>query len=196
MIRINLLPGPKKRKKPTKEFPVEIISIIGVTIVSIVAALIFNHSLNSKIEKLETDKKNKTAELEELKNKIKEVEELEAKIQKIIENQKIIEELRINQSIPVKVLDQINKVVPENIWLTAMDIANRKISIKGTAFTNAEVVDFVDGLKNMTWLNSEKKMFSEVFLVQSSSSSVKGEDRKPIPIYMFTITMNIAGSSV
>ncbi|MBF0517243.1 MAG: PilN domain-containing protein [Nitrospirae bacterium] len=134
---------------------------------------------------LQKEKAEKTRQLEALKNKIKDVDELEKKIKTINDNKKVIEQLKASQSTPVKVLDEISKLLPDNVWLTKMTISEQGLSLSGTAEKNDDVVIFVNNLKN-------SKLFNNVYLSKSQSGAVgMGAGHSDMAVYNFELQMSI-----
>ncbi|MFY9270961.1 MAG: PilN domain-containing protein, partial [Candidatus Manganitrophaceae bacterium] len=148
MIKINLLPSQKVKKAKRK---VEIQSqLILASILLSVLFLTLGYAwilLNEKVDGLGTEKTKLTAELESLKAKVKQVENYEKDKKAVEEKIRIIQQLRKNQSVPVFLLDQISRSLPERVWLMNLTEQNGVIDLEGKATTNSEIVDFINNLK-------------------------------------------------
>lgn len=177
MIKVNLLPV-KRRKKP-KPIPAFVVTMILVTIsVGIIMAyLVF--FFNSRLEAKKVQFKDNEKKIAEMKEKIKAVENFEQVNKLFQQRTNIIEQLRKNQSIPVKLLDEISKLLPNGVWLQTMTMSGENINIDGYAFANSDVVSYVDNLKN-------SKIFTEIYLQESKSSTIE-----KIPVYMFKLTFKM-----
>lgn len=177
MIKVNLLPV-KRRKKP-KPIPAFVVTMIVVTIsVGILMAyLVF--FFNSRLEAKKVQFKDNEKKIAEIKEKIKAVENFEQVNKLFQQRTSIIEQLRKNQSIPVKLLDEISKLLPNGVWLQTMTMSGENITIDGYAFANSDVVSYVDNLKN-------SKIFTEIYLQESKSSTIE-----KIPVYMFKLTFKM-----
>ena len=177
MIKVNLLPVRRKRKpKPLPSFVVTM--VLATIIVGIVMAYLvffFNSRLETKKEKFSANEKK----IAELKEKIKAVENFEQANKLFQQKTGIIEQLRKNQSIPVKLLDEVSKLLPNGVWLKTMTAAGENINIDGYAFANSDVVAYVDNLKN-------SKIFTEIYLQESKSTTVE-----KVPVYMFKVTFKM-----
>ncbi|MEO5359009.1 MAG: PilN domain-containing protein [Nitrospirota bacterium] len=188
MIKINLLPSDgkaKKRKKPPTAIPFLYLAVVLVLILSLGAAGVFYKMLSNKLDMMQKEKAEKTKQIEALRKKIKEVETLEAKIKSINDNKKVIEQLKNNQSTPVKVLDEISKLLPDNVWLIKMSINEQDLSLSGTAEKNDDVVSFVNNLKS-------SKLFTNVYLNKSQSGAISmGAGRADLAVYNFEMKMTI-----
>lgn len=177
MIKVNLLPV-KRRKKP-KPIPAFVVTMVVVTITAgiIMAYLVF--FFNSRLEAKKVQFKDNEKKIAEIKEKIKAVENFEQVNKLFQQRTSIIEQLRKNQSIPVKLLDEISRLLPNGVWLQTMTMSGENINIDGYAFANSDVVSYVDNLKN-------SKIFTEIYLQESKSSTIE-----KIPVYMFKLTFKM-----
>lgn len=179
MIRVNLLPV--KRKKRAKPIPAFIISAILITAL-VLCALVYlffyyNTSLQSTKDKFEANKQK----IAELKNMIREVDNFEKLNKTIEERTKIIEQLRKNQNIPVMMLDEISRKLPKGVWVNSLTVSSNGGSLEGYAFTNSDVVAYVDNLKG-------SKLLTEIYLQESRQAEIE-----KIPLYQFKLTFKVAG---
>jgi len=177
MIKVNLLPVKRKKKpKPIPAFIITTAIITGITLgVMLFLVFLFNARLSAKKNIFQANEQK----IAELKQKIKEVENFEKLNKTIQEKNIIIEQLRSNQSIPVKLLDEISKLLPKGVWLNAMTVSGENIDIDGCAFDNSEIVSYVENLKN-------SQMLSEVYLQESKSTTIE-----KIPLYTFKLTFKV-----
>ncbi|HXX81715.1 MAG TPA: PilN domain-containing protein [Thermodesulfovibrionales bacterium] len=181
MIRVNLLPV--KRKKKAKPVPAFMVTIVLITVLVICALAYLFYYYNSALQATQNRFDSNTKKIAELKDKIKEVDNFE-KLNKTIEDRtKIIEQLRKNQNIPVMMLDEISRNLPKGVWLNSMAVAGAgsNVDIEGYAFTNADVVAFVDNLKS-------SKLLTEIYLQESKQAEIE-----KITLYQFKLTCKVAG---
>lgn len=61
---------------------------------------------------------------------------------------KLITDLKKKQSVPVHILDQISKNLPEFLWLDSMEASQNQISVAGKATTYNAVSNFYDNLSS------------------------------------------------
>ena len=180
MIKINLLPSQKAKKGKKK---VEIQSqLILASILLSVLFLVLGYIwilLNEKVDNLAADKTKLTTELGALKAKVKEVENYERDKKAVEGKIKIIEQLRKNQSVPVLLLDQISRSLPEKVWLVSVNEQNGVIDLDGKATTNSEIVDFINNLK-------KSSLFKDVQILESRQN-VEGA----IVIYTFKLKWSL-----
>ena len=160
MIKVNLLPV-KKRKKQ-KPLPTFMISMLLVTLIAgaILAYLVFFFS--GRVSEKKAKVSDNEAKITELKKKIKDVEDFGK-----------------NKTLPVKILDEINKLLPPGVWLVSMDVAGDNVNLSCTAFTNTDVVNYVDNLKL-------SKLFADIYLQESVQAQVSGYS-----LYNFRLTFKV-----
>ncbi len=177
MIRINLLPV--RRKKKAKPLPSYVMTTFLTTIIvlGVLGYLYyyFTSTLDVTKARFETNKQK----IAELKDKIKEVDDFEKLNKHFEEKSMIIEQLRKKQNIPVIMLDEISSKIPDGVWLHSMSVSDQSVSLDGYAFTNSDVVTYVNNLKS-------SKAFADIFLQESKQAEVE-----KIPLYQFKLTFKV-----
>jgi type IV pilus assembly protein PilN len=155
-----------------------IVSFIGLFLFLVLAYLYIY--LGSNLKSAQAHFEDNKQKIAELKKKIQEVDDFEKRNTTFQERNQLIEQLRKNQNIPAMMLDEISKDLPNGIWLQALTFSGGTVSLDGYAFSNAEVVGYVDNLKN-------SKKFSDVFLQESKQTELE-----KIPVYSFKLTFKVA----
>lgn len=178
MIKINLLPV-KKKKKKAKPIPGFIVGGLGALIlVALVMGYLF-YFFNTRLE----DRKRKIAEndriLAELATKIKAVEDFEQKNAAFKRQKELIEQLSKNRLTPVMVLDEISAQLPPGVWLTNLSVTGNTITMACTAFNNTDVVNYVTNLKS-------SKLFTDANLQESVQATIDG-----FSVYNFRLTFKV-----
>jgi type IV pilus assembly protein PilN len=169
MIKINLLPA--KRKPAKKLTPLQQQMIIGAFMLVISAGVMgfWWWSLHLRIEELKGEKAAAEATIARQENMLKEVKNVEEEEKKVKEKIDVIRKLEANQTGPVRLLDEVSKLLPKGVGLTALSEKGGQVDIEGTAFTNNDLVSFVDNLKASPY-------FSDVFLLVSEQAKLEGVD--------------------
>lgn len=178
MIKINLLPTGKKRKKP-KPIPGFIVAGVVLLFVTAVAGFYLNHFFKNKIQDYETQKAGNAQKITQLQAKITEVKNYEALNKKYDERKQIIEELKKNQSHPVRMLSEISFRLTDGVWLDNLSITETDVTMSGVGYTNEDVVNFVESLKL-------SPLFSDVYLSGTNRTSSDGQS-----VFSFNITMKV-----
>lgn len=147
MVKINLLPKQQIRKKPKSSTNGEL--WIGLfTIIAVLAVIFLTHSnqagkLKGTQAKIATTEQ-KILDLKDVEDKVadfkKKNEELEKRIQ-------VIAELEQKRSGPLFVLDSLSSAIPERAWINEFDSKGQKATIKGIAWNEFTVADFLESLE-------------------------------------------------
>lgn len=178
MIKVNLLSATKKKKKQ-KPLPVFLIYTILLTVAVGAIFLYIAYHFSSAVSAKEAKVKENEKTIAALKEKIKAVEDFEKLNKTFLQRKDIIEELGRNKTLPVKILDEISAVLPPGVWLTSADVKGGDVSLSCFAFTNTDVVNYVNNLKN-------SKLFTDVYLQESVQSKAAGAT-----VYSFKLTFKV-----
>ncbi|MCX7794044.1 MAG: PilN domain-containing protein [Thermodesulfovibrionales bacterium] len=179
MIRINLLPAVRKRKKRPKPLPSFIVIGVLLSLFASIGIVYAMFHLKNKISSLEAEKKNNEKEIAELNKKLKDVENFEKLNKSFKERKEIIEKLRKDQSFPVKILNEVSKALPPGVWLTNLSYGGDSITLEGYGYTNDDVVSYVDGLK-------KSDLFTDVYLHETKLTTIE-----KISVYQFKISFKV-----
>lgn len=180
MIKVNLLAleKTKKTKKKTLKNP-QMVWVLMAGVALVITWYIGWSLLDKSVERLRAEEKRLSTELAMLKEQVKEVESFEEDKKKVQEKIQIIQQLRKNQSIPVYLLDEISKRLPNRVWLISLSEQGGTVDLSGEATTNGEIVDFINNLKDAS-------AFGDVQIIESRQKTVAG-----IPVYSFRLTWSI-----
>ena len=177
MIKVNLLPV--KKKKKAKPLPTFLIVTIGVAFAAVALVLYLNFFFKGRVneKKAKVDENERT--LAELAMKIKAVDDFEKLNADFKKRKGIIEELGKNKALPVKILDEISRLLSDGVWLTQLNITGNDITLSCTGFNNTDAVNFVNNLKGSSLL-------TDVFLQESIQANVSGYS-----VYNFKISCKV-----
>ncbi len=177
MIRINLLSV--KRKKKIQPLPA--VFIYGAVVFSVMIGVfvIFTFILAGKVSNMKDDVAAKEITLKELRVQLKEVENYERDNEDYRRKSQIIVQLKKNQNVPLRLLDEVSIQLPEGVWLTALTNKGGAVDMKGYAFTNTDLVSYVQKLK-------KSKYVVNVELRESKQTKIQG-----IFLYQFKVTFRM-----
>ena len=181
MIKINLLPTKRKPPKKITEFQQQMVLGTLLLLLSGIGFWYFWAELNNRIETLQRDKVAAEARIRDQDNMLKEVKTVEEERRKVAEKIGIIEQLKRNQGGLVRILDEVSKALPAGVNLTAVSEKSGQVDIEGTAFTNNDIVRFVDNLK-------ASPLLADVFLQESAQVVQEG-----IEIYKYKLQFVFKG---
>ena len=178
MIKINLLP----REERIRRKPLDTTFIFGA-VCAVVLAIAMTWGwfwLNGEVNRVQAEIAQTQADLRRFDELAKQVERFRVEKQKLQDKIKVIETLVAAQSGPVRVLDEVSKALPNDVWLTTFNRTGRRLELSGIAFSPFQVADF---MKN---LGAAGDLLQSVDLVISESTKV--ED---VPVQRFTITADL-----
>ncbi len=165
MIRINLLPFRKARKKENvrQQISVFFLALIFLTL----GMSYFKITLDRKIQDMDSHIKTATQQLNDLTVLTKEIDEIKKKLGTIKKKTAVIKNLELNRKSPVILLDTMsNMVIPGRMWFTSLSTTDETVGIIGLALDNKTVADFMIRLEG-------SKLFSSVNLKTLKQQSIK-----------------------
>jgi type IV pilus assembly protein PilN len=161
MIKINLLPTKKKPPKKVMDLQKQML-LGGLVIVLLVIVMWYFYSRQKElIETLTATKLAAENRVREQDNQLKDVKNVKENRQKVADKIKIVEDLEKHQGAPVRLLDEISIALPVGVNLLSLTESSNNVSIEGEAFTNEDIVRFIDNLKS-------SRFFTDVVLLESS----------------------------
>ena len=163
MIKINLLPG--KRRKKAFKLDTRFFPGIAFGVLAIIVMVILFFNLNNQIDSLKTEKVIKETRLAELKVQLKEVEDYEKDNELYRLKNKVIEQLKAKQGLPLRLLDEVSELLPKGVWITSLVDKGGLVNLQGFAFTNPNLVNYVQNLKGSKYL-------ADVSLIESKQTKV------------------------
>ena len=182
MIRINLLPYQKAAKAKKQQVMEAQLLISGAVIAVVVLFMLFVWwSFSVTIDDLTVERNSMTAQLEVLKKKVQEVKDVEKKTKLVEQKIAIIGKLKTNQQGPVRILDELSRLLPERVWLDSLIQQGDTFNLKGKATTNFEIVEYVNRLKSSDYI-------SGVVLTESRQGT-----EQSLKIFNFTLKFIFSG---
>lgn len=165
MIRINLLPAREARRR------LELRRQLQVAITAVVLALgggvwaytTQNHHLEARQQELARVQE----EVKRLEAIIKEVQQFEAKKNLLTKKVGAIEDIKTKQRRPARLLDDISRSLPEQMWLISIRDTGAGMQISGKSFDNVGIAAFMENLER-------SPSFASVELIESKSEILQG----------------------
>ena len=180
MVRINLLPHrAEKRAQRRRDFYVLVALAFGAAVVAVIAiAFVINTYIGVQNDRNEFIK----SENKKLDEQIKEIASLRQDLEGLKARQQAVEDLQADRNLPVHMLDELVKQVPEGVYLQSLRQDNLKVTLTGFAQSNERVSELLRHLSNNSvWVGSPE-------LVEIKAVTV-GRDNKRL--FQFTINVTI-----
>jgi type IV pilus assembly protein PilN len=150
MIRINLLSSERQkaaRRAPTFDIGKRITLVCSLVLVLAAGGIGWWYwSLTQEAAAVEADITASQQEVVRLRPIIAEVAKFEARRQQLQQRVQLIEQLRKGQGVPVQLLDQVSRSLPDMLWLTTMTQKGGDVTIEGRSATLVALSDFVGNL--------------------------------------------------
>jgi type IV pilus assembly protein PilN len=149
MIRINLLSSERKKtaRAPVFDVAARMTLACGLVLAAAAGGIGWWYwSLSQEEAAVERDIAAAQQEVARLRPIIAEVSQFEAQRQRLQQRVQLIAQLRKGQGVPVQLLDQVSKSLPDMLWLTAMQQDGADLTIEGRSTTLVALSDFVGNL--------------------------------------------------
>lgn len=168
MILINLLPYREERRKRRKAAFFAGLGLAGLAGAGlVVAAYLLLQFLTTEQQ---AHNQYIQAEISRLESQIKDIANLKAEIEALKSRQRAVEDLQTDRNTPVQLLNDLARLAPEGIYLTAIRQADKVVTVNGIAQTNERVSEFLRNVSRTSeWL--EKPDLIEVKLANVSTNT-------------------------
>ncbi len=187
MILINLLPHREAARKLRRDvFNVS----LGVSALAggLLAGIIFLW-YQAQISGQQGQNRILETEIKRFDDQIKDIATLEADISALRARQQAVEDLQADRNIPVHLLTELVKQLPDGVYVASMRQDNQTVTLQGDAQSNERVSELLRNLGNNTpW-------FSKPELVEIVSGTVALPSREQRRIAKFTIRVHLVRSS-
>ena len=183
MIMINLLPHREERRKRRKVAfyaGLGVAAMFGLAIVGLWYVV---------VEQLVSGQQQRNSflqgEISKLDIQIKDIASLKSEIASLKARQKAVEDLQIDRNVPVHVLNELVRQVPEGIYITSVKQDGQNLNVAGVAQTQERVAEF---LRNTAY-NSEWLVKPE--LIESRATTAVGANREQKRLFDFSIRLTV-----
>jgi type IV pilus assembly protein PilN len=187
VILINLLPhreAARKRRRETFFAALGASAVAGVVIAGGIygwyAAQISNQQAKNVV--LQT-------EIKRLEEQIKDIANLQAEIAALRARQQAVEDLQADRNLPVHLLNELVRQLPDGVYLTSMKQENQTVSIQGMAQSNERVSELLRNLSSKSpWLTRPE-------LIEITAASVQLTPRDTRRVSNFTMKLKLLRAS-
>ena len=151
MILINLLPHREAARKRKREL---FFATLGVSAVvgGVIAGVIFLW-FQAQISAQQNQNVYLQNEIKRLEGQIKDIASLQSEIAALRARQQAVEDLQSDRNLPVHLLNELVRQLPDGVYITTMKQLNQVVTIQGVAQSNERVSELLRNLANNSeWL--------------------------------------------
>jgi type IV pilus assembly protein PilN len=183
MILINLLPHREAARKRRREL--FFAQVGGAALIGgLIVGLIFTW-FQSQISTQQTRNAFLGTEIAKLDAQIKDIAGLQAQLAALKARQLAVEDLQADRNLPVHLLDEMVKQLPEGVYLSSMRQDNQTILLAGVAQSQERVSEL---LRN---LNNNSKWLTKPELVEIVAANVSLAPREQRRVSNFSIRVSL-----
>ena len=187
MILINLLPHREAARKRRRELffvQVGLAALLGGVIVGLVFTWFQNQIGNQQSRNTFL-----TTEIAKLDAQIKDIAGLQAQLAALKARQLAVEDLQADRNLPVHLLDEMVRQLPEGVFLSSLKQENQSIVLTGVAQSQERVSEL---LRN---LNNNSKWLTRPELVEIVAANLALSPREQRRVSNFSIRVSLTRGS-
>jgi type IV pilus assembly protein PilN len=181
VILINLLPhreAARKRRRETFYATLGLSAVVG----AVIAGLAFLW-LQAQISTQQSKNGLLKTEISKLEVQIKEISTLQTEIAALRARQQAVEDLQGDRNLPVNLLNELVRQLPDGVYLTSMKQENQTVTLQGMAQSNERVSELLRNLGN----NSPWLVKPELIEITSGSVSLSQRDQRRVAVFKMSI---------
>ena len=183
MILINLLPhreASRKRRKESFYATLGAAALLGGLIA--VGAYVWNQA---QISNQQAKNAYLQSAITKLEGEIKEIATLQSEITALRARQQAVEDLQGDRNLPVHLLNELVRELPDGVYLTSMKQENQTVTLQGMAQSNERVSELLRNLGNKSpWLVKPE-------LVEITAANVNLTPRDQRRVASFTMRIGV-----
>ena len=169
MARINLLPWRDELREQRKKQFVAI--CVGVSLIGLLTVLLTWFFFNQQLEDQEHANQLVTSTNQNLDTQLKTLDGLQERRNAIIERMKLIQGLQGQRPVIVRLVDELVRVTPTQMYITKFSRVGDKFTIEGKAESPNTVAELLRGLEASEWY---RNAFMNSFLAAEENKN-KGQ---------------------
>ena len=186
MILINLLPHREAARKQKREF-----FFVTLGIAALVGGLVCGGVYSWYQSQISGQKDKNTLlkkEITKLEGQIKDIAGLQQEIAALRARQSAVEELQGNRNLPVYLLTELVKQLPDGVYITSMKQDNQTVLLTGVAQSNERVSELLRNLANNSpWLTRP-----ELVEITASSIALTARDQRRVSNFSMRVSLKRA----
>ena len=190
MILINLLPHREAARKQKREF-----FFVTLGVAALVGGLICGGVYSWYQTQISSQKDQNTLlknEITKLEGQIKDIAGLQQEIAALRARQGAVEELQGNRNMPVYLLTELVKQLPDGVYINSMKQDNHLVLITGVAQSNERVSELLRNLAN----NSNTLYRPELVEITATTVSLSTRDQRRVSNFSMRVSLKRASDQV
>jgi type IV pilus assembly protein PilN len=187
VILINLLPHREASRKRRRD------AFYATLVLSAFSGVVVAGAIYVWYAAQISDQQNKnqvlTSEIKRLEGQIKDIATLQTEIAALRARQQAVEDLQADRNMPVHLLNELVKQMPDGVYVTTLKQENQIVSIQGVAQSNERVSELLRNLgNNSPWLTRPE-------LVEITAGTVSLTPRDVRRVANFTMRVRLLRAS-
>ena len=183
MILINLLPHREVARKRRRD-----IFFVSLGFAALIGGAVSGATYTwyqSQISAQQSKNTFLVSETKKLEAQIKDIATLQSEIAALRARQQAVENLQSDRNMPVYLLEELTKQLPEGVYILAMRQDNQSVSINGVAQSNERVSELLRNITN----NSQWLSKPELVEIIASSNVSAGKDARRVSNFSMRISL-------
>ena len=183
MILVNLLPHREAARKRKREL---FFTTLGVA--ALIGGLICGGIYSWYEARISSQRGKNTVlktEISRLEGQIKDIAGLQQEIAALRARQTAVEDLQGNRNLPVYLLNELVKQLPDGVYITSMKQENQMVLITGVAQSNERVSELLRNLgNNSPWLTRP-----ELIEITAATVALTARDQRRVSNFSMRLTL-------
>ena len=183
MILVNLLPHREAARKRQRE-----LFFIALGVAAVVGVLICGGVYSWYQAQIAGQQSKNTTlknEITRLDGQIKDIASLQQEINALRARQAAVEDLQGNRNLPVYLLDELVKQLPDGVYITSMKQENQVVQLGGVAQSNERVSELLRNLgNNSPWLTKP-----ELIEITAGTIALTPRDQRRVSNFTMRVTL-------
>jgi type IV pilus assembly protein PilN len=188
VILVNLLPHREAARKRRRE-----VFFATLGLAALVGGLICGAVYSWYLAQIEGQRSKNTflaTEIKRLEGQIKDIATLQEEIAALRARQNAVEDLQGNRNLPVYLLSELVKQLPDGVYINAMRQENQTVLISGVAQSNERVSELLRNLgNNSPWLTKP-----ELVEITAGTGALTSRDQRRVANFSLRIGLKRASA--
>jgi type IV pilus assembly protein PilN len=146
MTRINLLPWREARRALRQREL--IMMLVAAALLASGAVFLVHTEIANRIEIQQERNNYLRGEIARLKKAAEELQELQKTKNRLVERLNVIQKLQASRPGMVRMLDELVRLIPQDIFLTEFKTASNQVTLKGIARSDNVISDFMRSIRD------------------------------------------------